>query len=388
MLALLVTAGVIRVASEGSPPLTIRTTLARSVRLPGRAPALAWPTEGQAAVEVSGLGSFGTSGGTTPVPIASVAKVMTAYLTLVKAPLATGRNGFLMTVTAADVAEERQRAALGQSILPVRAGETITERQALEALLVPSANNIAAMLASREGGLEAFLALMNATARKLGMRSTVYTDPSGFDDSTVSTASDQLRLAAAAMSEPVLAAIVDERTVELPVVGEVSNYDGLLGTAGYVGVKTGSDRAAGGCLMFAKRVTVAGRRLTILGVVLGQRAASLIDAALDSAERLGDSAASAMHLETVLPAGAQALSAGSADGRRTTGVTSGALMEVGWGGLTLPVSVISRHAAKNIRRGEELGQVVVSATRNQTVKVIALRSVGAPTLGWRIRHTF
>ena len=389
MAAVIVAAAAARVATKSAPPLSFRPILALQIRAPGKAPSLRWPAEGQAAVEVAGIGSLGNSGGATPVPITSVAKVMTAYLTLRKAPLATGQNGFLMTVTAADVAEERQRAALGQSILPVRTGETITERQALQALLLPSANNVAVMLATHEAGAVAgFVALMNATAKGLGMRSTTYTDPSGFNDSTVSTAVDQLRLARVAIRDQTFAAIVDERTAELPLVGEVTNYDGLVGRGGYVGVKTGSDRAAGGCLMFAKRVTVAGRRLTILGVVLGQREGSLIQSALASADRLGDSAAGVVHLETLLPAGTTVLSAISDDGQRTTAVTAAPLEEVGWGQLTLPVRVSMPRVRESVNAGEELARVRVGGLRTATVAAVARRSLGTPGLGWRVLHIF
>jgi len=70
--------------------------------------------------------------------------------------------------------------------------EQLTELQALQALLLPSANNIAAVLARWDGGSAGrFVARMNATARSLGMTHTRYTDPSGYDDATVSTAADQ-----------------------------------------------------------------------------------------------------------------------------------------------------------------------------------------------------
>ena len=109
------------------------------------------------------------------------------------------------------------------------------------------------------------------------------------------------------MRGPAFAAIVAKPAVELPLVGRVANYDGLVGRDGYVGVKTGSDRAAGGCLVFAKRVLIDGRRVTVLGAVLGQREGSLIEAALTSAMRLGDSAAAALRSETALPAGTTVL---------------------------------------------------------------------------------
>ncbi len=312
LLLLLAVATARRITTERMPPLVIHRTLAAYVRLSGRSPVLVWPRTGEAAVEVEGVGGFGTSGTSAPVSIASVAKVMTAYVTLLEHPLAAGEAGFAMTVTSAEVEEEEQRSALGELTVPVRAGERISERAALEALLLPSANNVAAMLAAHgAGGREAFVARMNATARQLGMSSTTYTDPSGFDSDTVSTAADQLRLARVAMRLRAFAAIVDKRSAELPVAGRVANYNGLVGHDGYVGVKTGSDLAAGGCLVFAKRVAVGGRRLLVLGVVLDQREGSLIDAALASARRLGDSVAAALRVETALPAGAGVLTATS-----------------------------------------------------------------------------
>ena len=81
-----------RVASVGAPAVSTRRTLATDVRFPGDAPVLSWPRAGQAAVDVEGLGAILSSGALTPVPIASVAKVMTAYLTLREHPLADPRR--------------------------------------------------------------------------------------------------------------------------------------------------------------------------------------------------------------------------------------------------------------------------------------------------------
>jgi D-alanyl-D-alanine carboxypeptidase (penicillin-binding protein 5/6) len=388
LVVLLAIAIVWRAASESTPPLVVHRTLPAYARLPGSAPAIAWPREGQAAVEVEGVGSFGFSGSSsTPVPIASVAKVMTAYLTLLEHPLAPGRQGFVVTITPADVTEEGERVALDESTLSVRAGERLTERQALEALLLPSANNIAALLARYDaGGTAAFVARMNATARALGMRATTYTDPSGYNDETVSTAADQLKLARAAMRIPAFAAIVAEPSAPLPGVGRVANYNGLVGMDGYVGVKTGSDHAAGGCLVFAKRVTTGGRRLTVLGVVLGQREGSLIESALASAQRLGDSAAAALRVETALPAGTQVLSASSVDGRATTAVTAGPLRELGWGGLELPVDVLARPAMTRLREGEAMATVAIHGGSAGATRAVSTHAVAGPSLGWRLRH--
>ena len=325
----------VRLVTETAPPLLLHRTLAAYVRVPGSAPVLAWPAEGQAAVEVEGVGGVASAQTLPSVPIASVAKVMTAYLVLREHPLTRRGQGFTITITPADVADEQRRVALGESTLPVRAGERITERQALQALLLPSANNIAVLLASHDAGsLAAFVARMNATAHALRMRSTTYTDPSGFNPETTSTAADQLRLARVAMRDATFATIVREPSAVLPLAGRVTNLNALLGSDGYVGIKTGSDGAAGGCLVFAKNITVAGRHLTLLGAVLGQHQGPPIEAALTAARRLGDSLASAVHLAAVLPARTPVLSASSADGRHTTAVTAVTLREIGWGGLS------------------------------------------------------
>src|SRR4051812_24110546 len=247
-----------------------------------------WPESGQAAVQV-GQSEIRVGPNQHAAPIASVAKVMTAYLVLRDHPLELGQDGPTITLTDADVADTDRRRRQEESVVSVAAGERLTELQALQALLLPSANNIAAVLARWDAGSQTrFVARMNATARSLGMTHTRYTDPSGYDDATVSTAADQLRIVGRAMRLPVFAEIVATTSATLPVAGTVHNTDTLLGRNGFVGVKTGSDSAAGGCFAFRAIRLVHGSRTTITGVVLGQPGHDLIDAALGAADAMVD----------------------------------------------------------------------------------------------------
>jgi len=249
----------------------------------------AWPAEGQAAFIRTGQSEIRASPDEHAVAIASVAKVMTAYLVLRDHPLAPDRDGPTITLSDADVADTDRRREQEESIVPVEAGEELTERQALQALLLPSANNIAAVLARWDAGSETrFVARMNATARSLGMRHTRYTDPSGYDDATVSTAADQVRIVDRALRLPAFARIVATPSATLPVAGTVRNTDALLGHDGFVGVKTGSDDAAGGCFAFRAVRSVDGKQTTITGVVLGQPGDDRITAGLVAAEALVD----------------------------------------------------------------------------------------------------
>jgi D-alanyl-D-alanine carboxypeptidase (penicillin-binding protein 5/6) len=210
-----------------------------------------------------------------------VAKVMTAYVVLKHYPLHGGDDGPQFVVSPADAEDTEARRRDGQSVVAVRAGEQLTERQALMAILLPSANNVALLVARQvSGSVDAFVAEMNRTARGLGMSHTTYTDPSGYDDGTVSTALDQLRLAQAVAKDKTLTAMMATRTAWLPVAGQVTNTNSLLGHDGFVGMKTGSDNAAGGCFMFRTR--------KLIGVVLGQRGGNLIDAGLSAAKQLAD----------------------------------------------------------------------------------------------------
>ena len=247
-----------------------------------------WPAYGQAAVQI-GEARVQAGPNQHPAAIASVAKVMTAYLVLRDHPLRLGQDGPAITLTDADVADTDRRRGQQESVVTIAAGEEMTELQALQALLVPSANNIAAVLARwSSGSTERFVARMNATARSLGMTQTRYTDPSGYDDATVSTAADQMRIVDRAMRLPVFAGIVATPSVTLPVAGTVDNTNTLLGYVGFVGVKTGSDDAAGGCFAFRAVRWIDGRRTTITGVVLGQPGDDRIAAGLAAAAAMVD----------------------------------------------------------------------------------------------------
>jgi D-alanyl-D-alanine carboxypeptidase (penicillin-binding protein 5/6) len=262
---------------------------ARGVSVPGAV----WPGYGQAAVQI-GQSRIQAGPNQHAAPIASLAKVMTAYLVLHDHPLGVGEDGPTITLTDADVADTDRRRRQQESVVPIAAGEQLTELQALQALLLPSANNIAAVLARWDSGSAArFVAHMNATARSLGMAHTRYTDPSGYDDATVSAAADQMGIVDRAMSLPAFASIVATPSATLPVAGTVHNTNALLGRNGFVGVKTGSDRAAGGCFAFRAIRLVHGKRTTVTGVVLGQPGHHLIDAGLAAGDALVDRIAGA-----------------------------------------------------------------------------------------------
>ncbi|WKK27760.1 D-alanyl-D-alanine carboxypeptidase [Streptomyces olivoreticuli] len=248
----------------GAAPAPGKAVVADRLSLP-------WPREGQASIEADGLGSLGSKGRQQPVPIASVTKVMTAYVILKNHPLKDGEDGPRIT---ADATAAQEALSRNESSAPVREGQRLTERELLELLLLPSGNNVARLLARWDAGSqEAFVKKMNRTAAGLGMTRTTYTGASGFESTTTSTADDQLKLARQAMKEPVLRTVVALRSTTVPgVPGTVNNTNRLLEKPGVIGLKTGSSTPAGGNLMWAAEVKSGTTRHLVFGVVLAQRA--------------------------------------------------------------------------------------------------------------------
>jgi D-alanyl-D-alanine carboxypeptidase (penicillin-binding protein 5/6) len=151
---------------------------------------------------------------------------------------------------------------------------------------------------------------MNAAARRLAMTGTRYTDPSGLDPSTISTAADQVRLGLAAMQVAPLAEITAESAALLPVAGVVRNTNALLGQDGIVGLKTGSTQAAGGCLLVAARQEVNGRGILIVAATFGQpgTAGTILPNALQAGRNL------VLALDTALDAGPKPSSRANSEG--------------------------------------------------------------------------
>ena len=351
---------------------------------------LSWPTSAQAAVDVGGV--VQTSGTQVARPIASLAKMMTAYIVLHDHPLTAGQAGPSITVTPTDVAIYNLDATSSGSVLAVTSGETLTEQQALQALLVASADNIAEMLAQWDAGsITAFVAKMNATAKSLGMNHTTYTDPSGLEDTTVSTARDQLVIATKAMTIPAFASIVALPEVTFPVGGTVQNYDYDIGHDGVIGIKTGSDSAAGGCWAFAARRTVDGAARTVYGVVLGVPGTSLglVEPSLSDGVALADAVPATISTASVVPTGAVVGHVDAPWRNDSIPVTAArAVSGLAVAGSTVPLRFDMRvPSGVTVHKGEVVGRLVADFPGGPvTTPLLAGASGTGPSLSWKLTH--
>jgi len=274
------------VAATGSIPAT--------ETIPGTPPTLPWPNKGSASVSVQSLGFIATSGNEQAVPAASVTKVMTALIVLEDKPLQKGQPGPVITLTDADVQAYQTDFANHESVVEVRVGEQLTELQALEGLLIPSANNLAETLGRWDAGsIDAFVAKMNKRAADLNLAHTKFADTSGANPGSISTPGDLVLLGITAMKQEVFAQVVGMGQVQLPVAGIVYNVDAVLGQAGIIGIKTGSGLNTGANFLFAANVTVDGHPITVYGCVMGQLT---LTTAFASAQSLVASMSTALHV--------------------------------------------------------------------------------------------
>lgn len=127
---------------------------------------------------------------------ASLTKIMTMYLVL--QAVHSGRVGWDDPVTASDRA-----AGMGGTQIFLQAGEVMSVRDLFKSVAVASANDAAVALAEHvAGSVEAFVALMNETARELGLQDTHFANPHGLHDpEQVTTAHDMAVLARALLRE-------------------------------------------------------------------------------------------------------------------------------------------------------------------------------------------
>jgi serine-type D-Ala-D-Ala carboxypeptidase (penicillin-binding protein 5/6) len=221
----------------------------------------------------------------TPRPMGSITKVMAALVVLKDGDLARQ-----IKVTEAAVRYVHKDGASSAGLI---AGDVLTARQLLEAMLLPSGCDAAYMLATAYGpGRTAFIAKMNAMAASMGLKETHFSWFDGMpyptEHSTYSSPADLVRIGERAMRNSTFRGIVAQRSYYLPATHLHHSYrwhttDMLLGSyPGAIGIKTGDTKAAGNCLLFEARRD--GR--TLIGVVLHANPTSNPASAFPAAETL------------------------------------------------------------------------------------------------------
>jgi len=352
--------------------------------VPGTAPALPWPTYGSGAIGVAHLGLVATSGNEQAIPAASVTKVMTALIILTDKPLKKGDPGPTITITDADVQSYQADLADKQSVVLVKAGEQLTELQALEGLLIPSANNLAETLARWDGGMSTFVAKMNTRAAKLHLAHTKFAETSGASADSISTPSDLVTLGMEAMQDDVFVQIVAMEQVELPEAGTVYNVNAVLGQSGILGIKTGSGLNSGANFLFAANVTADNKTVVVYGCVMGQPTLAIAFAA---AQNLLAGVSKTLHVRRVITLNQTIATYTTPWGPQTDLVSTVDVDLAEWPGMILRqrldanAIVVDKPLASRTREGTEY---LVLGDYNVPVPLVTADQLYPPGRFWRL----
>jgi len=369
-----------------SYPIIEAKPFAETSKLPGSF-SVNFPQQGESAVGTDNLGVIASSAVKTPVPIASVAKIMTAYLVLKTFPMKPGEDGPSLTMVAKDVDEYQSGLNNGHSVLKVEVGEVLTERQLLQGLLLPSGGNIADRLGRWVTGSDdaSFVVKMNEAAKSLGMTNTTYADASGVSPATVSNAEDQLKLAQVAMENPIFREIVAMPQATLPVAGVVYNVNGMLGKHGVVGIKTGSTSKAGGNFVSATPVTVGDKTHYIIAVVLGQQSVQPLQTALDENVKILDAARSQFKLYPIAQPSSGFAQISTAWKTKSDLKTTQAIQIFGYPGMEVKYSVKLTNTKLPMVPNTNVANLTIQAGEEiQTVPLQNVQQIKPPSLLWKL----
>ncbi len=346
---------------------------------------IVWPGYGQAAIGNPEYGLLEVNGAQETAPTASVAKIMTALAVLRKKPIIQGEAMPRIVIDEVDIASYNYYLNNDGSNVRVELGQELTEYQALQALLLPSANNISETLARWAfGSLDAYATYANDLARSLGMKNSFFAEPSGFSPRTVSTAQDLVLLGLAALNEPIIVEIMAQTSATLPVAGEIRNTNRVLGQAGIIGMKTGNTDEAGGCFMAAGTTTVGGRKITTVAVIMG---APTVGRAMSDSVPLLSSAHQNYQEVTVLKANQQVADYAFSWGAQNTSYIKDDQTILTWRGSDITVSLRAEPIDVDKPSGSVVGTALISTPLQKKSAPLHIQSTSAlPDVSWRLKR--
>lgn len=344
-----------------------------------------WPQTGQAAFGTVEDGLISSTNSEKKQPIASITKLITALTVLNEKPIEPGEKGEIYTIDDSDEKLFRDYIAKLGSVVPVNSGQKLTQYDMLNAMLLPSANNIADSLAIKVfGSMENYLQHANLLVNSYGLENTVVSDASGFSPKTVSTPSDLLILADYALNNEVLSGIMLKESYNWPGWGEVRNTNRLIGTrSGVIGLKTGTTDEAGYCLLFAENFKKGEHSKTITGVILGNTSTSKL---YQDAEALLNSVERGFAEIKLLTSGTKLATLQTEWGQTTDYVVTGDLSVFGWQGNNYDLDIQIKSPSSAVITDEGAGTVSLGSIKLADIKTSA--DISQPGFWWRFQNVF
>lgn len=342
-----------------------------------------WPGFGRTAVgQLGAPGILASEGDQSSGPIASITKVITSLVVLDEHPLGAGEAGPEIDYTEADVDIYWDTIAENGSSAPVVAGMSLSQRETLIALLLPSANNYAESLAVWAfGSMDAYLAAADAWIAEHGLTETHVVDASGLSAGSVSSPGDLVEIGKLALAQPAIAEIVAMKSAELPTIGTVTNSNKLLGKHGVTGMKTGTTDEAGACLLYTADAVIDGLPVTLVGATLGADTHSELNAAVGT---LLDSVFAGFHTVALTTQGQQWASYSTEWGDTATAESASSVSLLIWSDTPVETTLDLPDVAL-VDDGAEIGTVTFTAGGQSTsVPITANGALGDPGMWWKL----
>lgn len=312
-------------------------------------------------------------------PLASITKIVTALVGLEREPLEVGEDGAHYTWTAADVELQDELISQDGVAFPIEEGTDVTHLQMLALALIPSANDFAIAYAHDLFGTDdEFIAAVNDWKHRNGIESLSIEEPSGMSTENRANAADLVRISRLALENPVLATLMQQRTIEVPWgYGTIENSNPLFGLGlELVGLKTGFTDDAGYNLASAAVSETDDRTFTGIAVVLGRETND--ERVADSLELL-DALASSPRELTVVDAGAEVGTVRAVDGSTATLTARDRVVTVlAPGEVAALTPEIHRDGSVSLAAELPTGFVDIGTSQ--------VGELPPPTLWWRLTH--
>ena len=363
------------------------------------APALP-ETGATALVSDASVSVLASAGLTEPVPIGGSAKIITALVVLDAKPLAEGASGESIVVTKADYDSFVTYGSQSARTVPVGQGESWSQREMLQALLLGSSNNHADALARWAfGSVDAYLEVAATWLTDHGLENTTVVDTTGLDEADVGTASDLARLSALAFAYPAIAEIMTAEDARLPGNRSVDNLAGYAAEEGFRGLSRSYTDQAGICYLFALDVAIgadaaegtgddatsgsAGDVVTLYGAFLREPDWETVDADLSA---LAASASGTLRQTPIISAGQSFVTYTTPWGATARGVATRTESRMLW--VTSPLEYrVDAKALRTGSKGEQVGSVTVGTPDGDvTVRLELDQRIGDPGPFWRLTN--
>jgi D-alanyl-D-alanine carboxypeptidase (penicillin-binding protein 5/6) len=326
-----------------------------------------------------------------PLPTASMAKMMTALLTMEEI-----RDGRLKLTDQIPISARASK--MGGSQIYAKEGQSFTVDTLLQALMIQSANDAAEALAEKIGGSgEGFADLMNDRARQLGLKHTRFYDPHGLPNTANPTqintmsAHDLAILGQQLMKYPLMRQYAKTPTQPFTngtFTSGLTNPNHLINPhkqnyfADATGIKTGYSGPAGYC------VTASAKRgeMEVVAVVMGAKSGSGQESSFGIASRLMNNAFATWRLMPAIKPDTVVGQAPVIDGRVKTvpAVAAGAgnvLIKRGEEG-NFKVAYTSSGVAAPVKKGQSLGTAIVQMNGQTVAKVPVVAGAAVEKNPW------